>query len=241
MQEEFNIYVRNYPIDNSKIKRKIEHSYRVMELSKKYATILGFNDYDIKLATLIGLIHDIGRFEQVRVYNTFNDRTSIDHADYGVKVLFEDGIIKRFWDNEDDYELIKFAIINHDKYDIPKIDDDRILKFAKLIRDVDKIDILYLLGYLKEVEFTDLEDEISKEILDEFYKHTSVSWKNVHNKNDGKIIYFAYPFDINYDVCLEELKTNLSYFYEYLSSINNKFDDIYKESIKYIDERMKLC
>lgn len=241
MIEEFNKYVNSFSFDNSKTKRKYEHSYRVMELSKKYAKILGFNDYDIKLATLIGLLHDIGRFEQVRVYNTFNDRTSIDHADYGVKVLFEDGLIKRFWNNEEDYELIKFAIINHDKYSIPETDNERFLKFAKLIRDVDKIDILYVLGYLKEVEFTNLEDEISKEILDEFYKHTSVSWVNVHNKNDGKVIYFAYPFDINYDVCLEELKINLNYFYEYLSSINNKFDDIYKESIKYIDERMKLC
>ena len=36
---------------------------------------------------LIGLLHDIGRFEQVKVYDTFSDIDSIDHADYGVEIL----------------------------------------------------------------------------------------------------------------------------------------------------------
>ena len=51
---------------------------------------------DIDLAWLIGILHDIGRFEQLRRYQTFFDYRSMDHAKYGVHVLFEEGHIKDF-------------------------------------------------------------------------------------------------------------------------------------------------
>ena len=88
MIEEFNKYTNNYDMNDEAIRNKYSHSIRVMNLSKKYATILGFSKEDIELATLIGLLHDIGRFEQISVYHTFNDSKIIDHALYGVKVLF---------------------------------------------------------------------------------------------------------------------------------------------------------
>ena len=48
---------------------------------------------DIDLAWLTGLLHDIGRFEQVRRYGTFNDAKSIDHGKLGVEILFLEGKI----------------------------------------------------------------------------------------------------------------------------------------------------
>lgn len=48
------------------------------------------------MAWLIGILHDIGRFEQLRRYQTFFDYRSMDHAKYGVHVLFEEGHIKDF-------------------------------------------------------------------------------------------------------------------------------------------------
>ena len=65
----FDIYVQNYDINNDRIKLKIEHIKRTAECSRKLATQLNLNDEDIKLAKLIGLLHDIGGFEQLRVYN----------------------------------------------------------------------------------------------------------------------------------------------------------------------------
>ena len=40
------------------------------------------------IAWLTGLLHDVGRFEQQRVYGTFTDADSIDHAKYGARILF---------------------------------------------------------------------------------------------------------------------------------------------------------
>ena len=134
MIQEFNEYVSNYDMSNINIKFKYSHSLRVRSLNKIYAKLLNFPEEDIALAELIGLLHDIGRFEQIRIYNSINDHETIDHADLGIKILFEDGLIKKFWSNEEDYEIIKFAIKNHNKYEIPVVDDARMLKQAKLIR-----------------------------------------------------------------------------------------------------------
>ena len=73
-KNEFLNYTNSYDLSNFNIKRKVDHSLRVMELCKIIAENLNLDVEDIKLAELIGLLHDIGRFEQMKVYNTFNDR-----------------------------------------------------------------------------------------------------------------------------------------------------------------------
>ena len=56
----FDEYVANYDKDNPKVALKIEHTYRVMEASKNVAVSLGLDQDEIDLASLIGLLHDIG-------------------------------------------------------------------------------------------------------------------------------------------------------------------------------------
>ena len=92
----FKQYISNYNPEDEKIKLKITHIERVAEISKDIAESLNLSKEDIKLAELIGLLHDIGRFEQAKRYNTFVDKDSINHGEYGVKILFEDGLIREF-------------------------------------------------------------------------------------------------------------------------------------------------
>ena len=233
----FDDYVSNYDMNNEKIRLKYNHSYRVMNLSEKYAKIIGFNEEDIYLAKLIGLLHDIGRFEQLKVYDTFNDFKSIDHASFGVKLLFEDNLIKNFSDKEEDYKIIEFAIENHNKKDLPIIDNERFMKHAKLIRDTDKLDIIYLEGKLKELDITPSDDELSDSIKNAIRNHISIDRHDIKNKNDSIVNNFTFAFDINYDEVLNELKNNYKYYYERINT-NNKFNDIYNEIIEYIDERI---
>lgn len=236
MIEEFDKYVSNFDLNNKDIKLKYNHSFRVMKLSEKYSKLFNFNGYDIKLASLIGLLHDIGRFKQLQLYNTYKDNNKMDHAIYGSKILFEEGLITNFWDNEEDYEVIKFAIENHNKFIIEETNDERKLKFAKLIRDIDKLDIIYLYGYLDEINMRETDVEINPVIIDNIKKHKLSLKKEEKTINDSIALSFAFAFDINYDVVLDELKTNMKYFYERINT-KNKFEDIFKEINKYIDER----
>ena len=76
----FNEYVKKYNANDGKIALKIAHILRVADLSKKIAISLNLSEENIELAELIGLLHDIGRFEQVRIYNTFIYKISINHG-----------------------------------------------------------------------------------------------------------------------------------------------------------------
>ena len=85
-------YVKKYDITNGRIRLKMEHILHVADNSKMIAQNIGLDNEKVKLAELIGLFHDIGRFEQARVYDTFSDKDSgVDHAAYSLKVLYDDG------------------------------------------------------------------------------------------------------------------------------------------------------
>ena len=235
--KEFDKFVSNYDMENERIKLKYNHSYRVMKLSEKYSKKIGFSKEDIELAKIIGLLHDIGRFEQVKLYNTFNDKESVDHALLGVKLLFEDGLISKFWDKEEDYEIIKYSILNHNKYLLEEIDDDRVMKHAKLIRDVDKLDIIFLEGKLDEVKLRATNDPITKEIKDSFYRHETIDLKYKKVLNDFIVLYFAFIYDLNYKECLIEMRNNLKYLYNVIGH-KEIFKDYYDEICKYVEERI---
>lgn len=95
MEEALKKYIKNYDTSDPDIKYKYYHSYRVMENSSVLAEALNLSEQDKKIALIIGLYHDIGRFEQDKLYDTYNDIKKFDHADYGVKVLFEQNLIKQ--------------------------------------------------------------------------------------------------------------------------------------------------
>lgn len=235
LEKEFDKYTSNYDLENPRLKSRYNHSYRVMHLSEKYAKELGFDDSDVELAKIIGLLHDFGRFEQYKVYKSFIDKDTVDHADYSVVQLFDKNGIVKFTDRIDDYELIKFAIKNHNKKDIPECNDERILKFAKLIRDADKVDIMYVLGHEIHEQATD--DEINPEIIKLFYEHKVIPSVLTSNINDQIMFQFAFVFDLNNDI---ELKDYRKYFKEFYQNVEykNKFRKFYKEVITYIDERI---
>lgn len=166
----FKKYTDNYDTSDEKIKLKVDHTYRVAALSERIARSLGLGDDDTNLAWLIGMLHDIGRFEQLKNYGTFSDAESIDHAHYGVELLFEDGIIEKFVgenaakdlkgtkdlketavksENEEketkeisELDILRTAIWNHSAYRVEEGLTDRVKMFCNIIRDADKIDIL---------------------------------------------------------------------------------------------------
>ena len=157
----FNEYVKNYNSRDEKIRLKIEHTYRVAELCAQIAESEQLPGADIDLAWLIGLLHDIGRFEQLRQYGTFIDADSIDHAELGADILFKQGKIREFVIDTDCDGLIERAVRSHSLYRLPDGLSDRETMFCNIIRDADKVDILRV-----NVEFSP-EDiyNVSSEVL----------------------------------------------------------------------------
>lgn len=140
--EAFRAYTLRYNAEDSKVRLKIEHTYRVAELCQRIAEDIGLKPEDVDLAWLCGLLHDVGRFEQLKNYGTFNDAKSIDHAMYGASVLFEKGRIRDYIESEEEDSLLRKVISCHSAYRIPLEYDERTVLFANILRDADKIDIL---------------------------------------------------------------------------------------------------
>lgn len=237
MIKEFDNYVKKYDLTIEGIKVKYNHSYRVMELSKKYAKELNYSDEDIKLASIIGLLHDIGRFEQFKEYHSFDDTKTIDHADYSVYELFDNNKIEDFKIDKKFYDIIKFAIKNHNKLTISKCDDQRSIMHAKLIRDIDKLDILYMLGYLGELNYHADDSRLSLKVVNVIKNHQSVDRKDIKSNNDRLASQMAFVFDINNDIVLKEMKQNLEYYYRKINDSKGVLKDVYNETINYINKR----
>lgn len=139
----FAAYTDHYNSKDPKIKLKIDHTYRVAELCEKIAESVGMEEADIRLAWLCGLLHDVGRFEQIRRYNTFSDADSVDHAKLSCEILFGEEKRIREYCKEDCYDtLIETAVGWHSAYRLPDELDDRTRAFCNILRDADKIDIL---------------------------------------------------------------------------------------------------
>ena len=133
-------YVSDYDISDPKIKLKVDHTFRVANLCERIGKTV---NSDADLLWLCGVLHDIGRFEQVRRFNTFSDAISVDHALLGSKLLFEDGLIESFGSGLDNNQLriIKLAVSNHSLYRIERGLSDVEKTYCNILRDADKIDI----------------------------------------------------------------------------------------------------
>lgn len=150
----FRTYVAAYDPENPRIALKIDHTLRVADLCADIASATGAHNpnlegEDIEVAWLMGLLHDIGRFEQVRRFDTFNDAISVPHAKLSAEVLFDgyDGnapLISSFarLENESEEKLLRAAIVSHSDFRVDPSFDDRTHTFADILRDADKIDII---------------------------------------------------------------------------------------------------
>ena len=96
----FEDYLNGYDREDEKIKLKIIHTYGVVKSAREIGHRMHLNEEDQQLAELIALLHDIGRFQQLRLYNSFSPDT-MDHAAFGVQLLFEgeNPMISRFIDS----------------------------------------------------------------------------------------------------------------------------------------------
>lgn len=176
----FRDYTNHYDSSDPKVRLKVNHTYRVaaladqIEESEKENTSIGW---------LTGMLHDIGRFEQLRRFHTFVDRESIDHAEFGADLLFQDGLIRRFTEDDSEDVLLEKAIRLHNKLDLPAELTDRERFYCNVIRDADKIDILKVIC---ETPFDDIYDctpeelaasPISDDVFQQIMDHKTIDRK----------------------------------------------------------------
>lgn len=235
----FENYIKNYDLNDKKIRLKHKHTYQVAEISELLAKSLNLSEEDIELTKLIGLLHDIGRFEQAKRFDSFKDK-DFDHAEYGVKILFEDNLIRNFITPNKYDEIIYNAIKHHNKISIPNNLDERTLMFCKIIRDADKIDIFRVLSTEIKKNFV---ESINGEIINDFRLNKTIKYDLVNNRTEKIILDFALVYDINYKQSFKILKDK-NYLEDFINCINvsdnNKeiFEEISNKVRKVMEENL---
>lgn len=205
-KNEFINYTNNYDLNNPHITRKIYHSLRVMEASKKIAENLNLTKEQIELATLIGLLHDVARFEQRKRYGTYYDKKSVDHGDLAVELLEENNFIRTFIEDDKYDEIIKVAIKNHNKYEIEPLEGEKLLQ-AKIIKDADKIDIFYQLAYQFAKDKNAIENsEISEDYINQLKQGKCIYRNADESAIDELVLITSFIYDIHFDSSLKLIK-----------------------------------
>lgn len=197
-KQAFEDYIHNYDRNNQLIQSKYYHTYQVVELMAELAFRLDLDKEKIELAKVIGLLHDIGRFEQIKKFNIIDDlKTDMDHAEESCIYLFGQGHIRDFIE-EDQYDsIIEKAVRNHNKFEIERKLTKEELLFSKMIRDMDKVDIYRVLAVDFKEEFK--ASEVGEEVLREFKKEKSISNQLVKSSSDSTLSTLAFLFDMNFN------------------------------------------
>jgi putative nucleotidyltransferase with HDIG domain len=228
--EEFMKYVNNFDLNNEKINIKYYHTLNVVRLMEKLAKYLKLTDSEVELTKIIGLLHDIGRFIQIKENGDYDDlKTKSNHAELGVNYLFRENHIRDFI-KEDKYDdIICFVILNHNSLKLKKSNDDKALLFLKMLRDMDKVDIYRVEASYYEHELKS--EEVSLDVLNDFNKEAIIDRKKLKTKSDEALSYLSFIYDINFKESFEILNDtdNLELF---ASSLNiSRYDEEFAKKI----------
>ena len=88
-------------------------------------------------ALAAALLHDTGRYEQLRRFNTFKDSDSVDHAVLSYDIVREKGWVKD--------EAVLLAVLYHNRRELPEGLSSLVLAASHTVRDADKLDIFRVL------------------------------------------------------------------------------------------------
>lgn len=200
-KQKFETYLESYDRSNDKVRLKIIHTYGVVHDMSEIYHRMHLTEEDTELARIIALLHDIGRFEQLKRFDSF-EPTTMDHAAYGVQVLFEEGMIRQFVPEDTWDDIIRTAIARHSDFHLEGITDNRTLLHARLIRDADKLDncrvklqddLLVFMGASgKEIGA----QEITPVVYDTVLKDQCIYSPDRVTKMDYWVSYVAYFCDI---------------------------------------------
>jgi len=227
---------------NAHLKVKEEHSRRVCQEIRYLADELSLAENQRRIAQVIALFHDIGRFKQFIKYRTYSDVQTVNHCTLGLEVLRETKVLEPVETNE--RELIEKAIECHGLKELPGDLDGECLLFSKLIRDADKLDVFYVAieyykhykekkeKYLLELETPD-EPWYSHELIKALLQGKNIDYAQLKTLNDWKLMQLGWVYDVNFIATFKRIRERR--FLEMLTDFLPETEDIQKVKNKILE------
>ena len=137
------------------------HTAFVVKNAELIADGENFTPEEREVSLAAALLHDTGRYEQLKRYNTFQDSKSVDHAVFSHDIVAEKGWLDEIGKVEKRggggqwKDIVLKAVLYHNRRDLPKEIEDPLststsfLHLASIashtVRDADKLDIFRVL------------------------------------------------------------------------------------------------
>lgn len=139
----YDAYVDSFRDDASTLPQmlqlKLDHTLKVVEDAKRIMAGEAWSEDAYVLGEACALMHDVGRYSQLKEFGTFQDSKSIDHAVRGVEVIEAERLLDGLEESERKKILTSVAL--HNKKSVPATLDGETAGLVHLVRDADKLDI----------------------------------------------------------------------------------------------------
>lgn len=187
------------------IRCKIEHTFRVCRTTEEISRLEGRTDSETHVFLLSALFHDLSRFEQFRKFRTFRDADSFDHGNRSEELMLSGGFLKDV--PPDVKDIVACAVRLHNKLAIPPDTPQEYLPAVRIVRDADKLDILYLVyDFFTDPENADTTLKLdlpatpgcSDSILRAVLEGKPVLYSDLRNINDFILALFSWASRLNY-------------------------------------------
>jgi len=215
----FDGYVKGfYGIDkviDANIELKDQHTRNTCVEICHIARAMDLSHNDCLIAETVGLLHDLGRFEQFRQYRTFLDAVSLNHACYSARLAEQMSLLAEV--PADERDIILSAIRLHNVQALPQDLSPQMLLHARLIRDADKIDIYRVFHHYYELFRTDpesfkanldlpLTSEFTPSILEALVNRRTIDYSQLRTSMDVTLLHLAWVYDINFVPSLRRIR-----------------------------------
>ena len=218
----YDAYVDTYRDESGELpvmmRLKRMHTAFVVRNAELIADGEGFSEEEREVALAAALLHDTGRYEQLKRYDTFRDSDSVDHAVFSHDIVVEKGWLDKadrvdsvtsgretaspFWSGRESGEAKKESILRavlyHNRRDLPGNMDSLTEVASHTVRDADKLDIFRVLE--DRVEHTDWRGDLrafwnlsvsappNPDVVECIEKGRPVDYQNIKSLSDFVLI-----------------------------------------------------
>lgn len=200
---------------NANIKLKDVHSRRVCGEIRYLAEALALSENHNAIAKAIGLLHDVGRFEQFKRYRTYKDHESVNHCTLGVEILRQSDLLGDL--DPAERQIIEKAVECHGLKELPADLAGQTLLFARMIRDADKLDVFRVIGeyqklyeqdrdsFMLEIELAD-EPWCTPEVVEAILNGQLIDYSRLRTLNDMRLMQLGWVYDVNFPATLKRIR-----------------------------------
>lgn len=206
-------HVRKHSRHREAMVLKITHSIRVSRVSVSIGVDIGLDTDQLRLAGVVGLLHDVARFEQLVRHGTFIDRLSVDHGALGAGLLRANGIASKL--TPFDRNILIEAVRYHNAPALYTDGDPATTFYLSLLRDADKLDIYRIMcdinagisEIIPEMEASQFEHstEVSPIVADAIMDRQVAPLTAVRSTTDFMLTRLSWVFGLQFNQTLRYL------------------------------------